>query len=185
MTPKRSSNRQVYKSFVMQHSGEFWIFYNAKDGQSNWHERIGLARSRDLISWRRYDGNPVLDNGPAGAWDSRFVGDPYIMLIDGVWHMFYYGFDGTHARDGVAKSYDLLHWEKSPHNPILACGGEGDFDSTHACKPSVFYDSKYAHKPSILRREGIYYHFYTAVAKRMDGGEHRAIALATSKPLRL
>jgi hypothetical protein len=40
-------------------------------------------------------------------------------------------------------------------------------------------DGKYAHKPSMICRKGVLYHFYCAVAK--DGT--RGISVATSKPV--
>ena len=44
--------------------------------------------------------------------------------------------------------------------------------------PSESYDKKYAHKPWVIKWNGVVYHFYNAV-----GSEGRVIALATSKEL--
>jgi len=81
--------------------------------------------------------------------------------------MFYYGFDGRHAREGLAVSRDLRHWTKWPH-PILDVGPPGSIDSLHA------------HKPSVVWHKGVFYHFYCCVRDR-DG--FRAITVATSKPV--
>jgi hypothetical protein len=45
--------------------------------------------------------------------------------------------------------------------------------------PSEPWDQQYAHKPWVVRANGIVYHFYCAV-----GNEGRVIALATSKDLK-
>ncbi len=130
------------------------------------HERIGLATSPDLGDWRRHPAGPLLDNGPEGAWDSRFVVDPWVVGTGWRWHMFYYGFDGEHAREGVALSENLVQWEKSPWNPILDVGEAGSIDSRHA------------HKPCVIEHGGTWYHFYVAVDET-----ERCVALATSQPV--
>ncbi len=156
----------LYQVYPMRHGGTFYLFYNAKDRQSNWREQIGVATSQDLYHWERYNENPVVRTGAPGTWDAKFVADPWVIPIRGTWYMFYYGFDGTYAREGMAVSEDLFHWEKSSWNPILSEGPEGTFDA------------KYAHKPCVIEHDGIYYHYYTAV-----GSRGRCIALATSQPL--
>ncbi|MBC7327761.1 hypothetical protein H5T87_06565 [bacterium] len=158
----------LYQPFPLIAGGKFYLFYNAKDAQTNWIEQTGLAICKDaeLLKWEKLPENPILKVGEPGAWDSRFASDPWVIPIAGKWHMFYYGFDGIHAQDGVAVSKDLLHWEKSPFNPILPYGEPGSYDEEHA------------HKPCVVLKAGIYYHFYTAV-----GSKGRCIALATSVPL--
>jgi len=159
----------LYQPFPLLHSGRFYLFYNAKNNEASWTEQIGVAfcRSESLLKWEKYPGNPVLQVGPPGSWESRFVSDPWITMMEGKWHMFYYGFDGVHAQDGLAVSCNLIQWEKSPFNPILRKGEAGSYDETHA------------HKPCVVSKGGVYYHFYTAV-----GVKGRCIALATSIPLR-
>ena len=41
------------------------------------------------------------------------------------------------------------------------------------------WDNEYAHKPWLLKHNGVVYHFYCAV-----GNQGRAIALATSRPMK-
>jgi predicted GH43/DUF377 family glycosyl hydrolase len=158
----------IYKAAVYEIGGRFVMFYNAKDRQANWIEQTGLATSSDLLHWEKHPDNPILRVGPPGSWDSRFASDPVLNRIDGVWHLFYYGFDGQHAGDGVAISQDggFTHWRKSEYNPILSHGAPGSYDSIHA------------HKPFVLEHGGVYYHYYCAVSET-----ERTIALATSKPL--
>ena len=43
-------------------------------------------------------------------------------------------------------------------------------------EPSKPWDQKYAHKPWLIKHDGVVYHFYCAV-----GDQGRVIALATSK----
>ncbi|MBN1417870.1 MAG: penicillin acylase family protein, partial [Planctomycetes bacterium] len=158
----------LYKSFLLTGpDGRFHLFYNAKDSLGgSWKESTGLATSADLAHWERHPENPVLPHGPDGAWDSRFASDPIVFRHADLYVMFYYGFDGRNARDGLAVSRDLVHWTKWP-DPILDIGPPGSIDSLHAHKPSVVWD------------RGAFHHFYCAVRDR-DG--YRTISVATSRP---
>ena len=148
-----------------------------KIGHSDWPwiEQTGLVTSRDLKHWERREGNPVLPVRPAGSFDDTFASDPCVLWCGETWAMFYYGLctDG-HARDGVALSEDLFHWEKSP-GVLIDVGPMGTIDSLHAHKPSLFF------------KDDKLYHFYCAVAPATDKhlgdiehGEIRGIAVATS-----
>lgn len=175
----------LYKSWIMEHDGTFYLFYNAKDRSKQgdeqphatdpWQEETGVATSKDLVSWQRYEGNPVLRVGAAGEFDDRFASDPCVLRHQETWAMFYFGncTDG-HARDGVAFSGDLLHWDKSAE-VLLDIGPRGSLDARHA------------HKPGIICKDGVLYHFYCAVAPAPDGTcgeiathELRGISVATS-----
>jgi len=136
----------------------FVMFYNGKP--KGGPERIGMAVSNDMKTWLRYGHDPVIDNG------SGISGDPQITRIDDLWVMFYFGaFWKPKAFDTLACSYDLVNWTKWTGPDLIA--------------PSEPYDKTYAHKPWIVKHEGIVYHLYCAV-----GDQGRVIALAASKDLR-
>ncbi|MBI4558248.1 MAG: hypothetical protein HY706_11760 [Candidatus Hydrogenedentes bacterium] len=167
----------LYKSCILQHRGRYYLFYNAKDTPENWVEQIGVATSSDLQHWTRYAGNPIISVGSPGRFDDRFCSDPYVVRHGEVWLMFFYTLssDGK-ARDTVAFSRDLLHWEKS--NEILIEPG-----------PPGSIDARYAHKPSVFVKGGTFYHFYCAVSPDerkigdLDLSECRGIAVAASRPV--
>ncbi len=136
----------------------FVMFYNGK--KRNGYERIGMAVSGDMKLWWRYGTKPVIDNGKG------ISGDPQITKIGDVWVIFYFGVGWKpKAFDTFACSYDLVYWTKW-EGPLLV-------------EPSESWDQIYAHKPWVVKYEGIVYHFYCAV-----GDKGRVIALATSKDLR-
>lgn len=165
------SDNIVYQAFVMKRDGWYWMYYNAHGSKDNC-EQIGLAVSRDLIDWFEHEDNPILRKGdPSRDRDHVIIADPWVMKLDGTWHMFYFGYDGKHARECLATSDDLIHWTKSPLNPIMDAGPPGSYDEIHC------------HKPCVIARDGVHYHYYTACGKRDDGSEYRAIGLATSKRL--
>jgi hypothetical protein len=90
--------------------------------------------------------------------------------------MFYYGLSNDgHARDGVAFSGDLLHWQKVSE-VLVDIGLPGSIDSQHAHKPSIFW------------ADGRLYHYYCAVEPATHAhfgdvthDEVRGIAVATSQ----
>jgi len=159
--------KTLYKSTIIHDQSEslgfpFVMYYNAK--VKNGYERIGMAVSKDMIHWSRYGQAPVVANGELKT--NGISGDPQIVKIGSVWVMFYFGAGWQpRAFDTFACSYDLISWTKWI-GPFLV-------------EPSEVYDKTYAHKPWVLKYNGVVYHFYCAV-----GSEGRVIALATSRDLK-
>lgn len=164
----------LYKACVIQHEDIWYMFYNAKNTEKRWIEQTGLAKSKDLMHWERCESNPILKVTP-GAWDGRFLSDPYIVKDGDLWLNFYFGYDNGHAQEGLAISKDLEHWEKV-EEPIIAHGEPGSLDEGHAHKASIFYYN------------GTLYHFYCATRPYKEGDrtkifkEFRTIAVAADKP---
>ena len=159
--------KTLYKSQVIRDDSQslgwpFVMYYNAK--YKNGFEQIGMAVSSDMKHWSRYGTNSVLVNG---AEKQRGIsGDPQIVKLADVWVMFYFGVGWRpHAFDTFACSHDLVHWTK--------------WTGANLVEPSEPYDHVYAHKPWVIKWQGVVYHFYCAV-----GNCGRVIALATSKDLR-
>jgi dienelactone hydrolase/predicted GH43/DUF377 family glycosyl hydrolase len=109
--------------YVMYYSG-----YNRKGIQM-----IGRAESLDGLNWTKYndpttttapfaESDPVLQPGPAGAWDSGTVHQPRVVQTEPGWIMIYRGYStggDTHMALGYAVSADGLQWQRSELNPIL------------------------------------------------------------------
>ncbi len=169
----------LYKPCLVEHDGRYYIFYNAKETLHwPWREQIGVAWSDDLLHWTRHDANPIVPNGPAGTPDELFAADPCVLRCGQTWVMFYYGLAADHhARELVAFSDDLLTWRKADE-VLIDVGPEGSIDS------------QYAHKPGVIARDGVLYHFYGASRAKgsddvdeVDAKDRRGIAVATSRPL--
>jgi predicted GH43/DUF377 family glycosyl hydrolase len=172
LSPNQSDARPfekvtLYKSNIVFDKGEslgypFVMYYNGKIKSG--YEKIGMAVSRDMIHWIRYGQEPVVANGEEKG--HGISGDPQIVKIGDVWVMFYFGaFWKPKAFDTFVCSYDMVNWTK--------------WTGPHLIEPSQPWDATYAHKPWVIKHDGVVYHFYCAV-----GNEGRVIALATSKPLR-
>jgi predicted GH43/DUF377 family glycosyl hydrolase len=166
-------NKKQFKSTVIRDASKstgysFVMYYNAngdtaKDNKkTRWFERIGMAVSEDMVNWKRVHPEPVVHH-PAGI-----TGDPLIQKIGDVWVMFYFGAfwqDRKGAFNRFACSYDLVHWT--------------DWTGDNLIESSEPFDELYAHKPCVVKHNGVVYHFYNAVNKK----EQRGIAVATSKDL--
>lgn len=169
----------LYKVCLLYEDNQYHIFYNAKNvTYGAWIEQTGHAVSDNLLQWVRVPNNPVLsvDQNPLG-WSSKFRSDPAVFRDGDCWLMFFFGFDGLHAQEGIAWSRDGRKWSINP-KPIIRYGTPGEIDEIHA------------HKPSVVRWNGILYHFYNAVRmpKPCDAiygihKEFRCLTVATSEPV--
>ncbi|KRF06818.1 hypothetical protein ASG89_18380 [Paenibacillus sp. Soil766] len=177
LTPEEGADWEqggLYKECLVEHDSTFYLFYNAKNtNKGKWLEQTGVAFSTDLISWQRYEHNPILRVSPE-RWDSGFVSDPCVLQDKDQWIMYFFGYNYKQAQEGIALSKDLLHWEKYP-DPIIRVGEEG------------MVDSIFAHKPSVVTHNGVLYHFYCSCrpykegdATKNWGKEFRTISVAAS-----
>jgi predicted GH43/DUF377 family glycosyl hydrolase len=119
---------------VFHHEGRYWMFYAGSNGQV---ARSGLAFSRDLLHWERFEGNPIISVGREGAWDSKTVlFGSVIQLTDG-YLAAYEGEDGKKMQIGLAWSRDLVHWTKFSGNPVIRVDQEYPRTSVFVCAPNL------------------------------------------------
>ncbi|OYX83486.1 MAG: glycosylase [Flavobacteriales bacterium 32-34-25] len=176
LTPKDKDvsfwdNSTMYKNSVIEDKeritgSKFIMYYNARGDSLNpakGAERIGMAVSNDMKTWKRFGKNPVLNN------HRGITGDAFIQRINDTWVMFYFGAFWTGWDQGAfnrfAVSNDLIHWN--------------DWKGDNLIQSSEPYDNMFAHKSFVVKHNGVVYHFYCAVNK----AEQRGIAVATSKDL--
>ena len=100
---------------------EVWLYYFGKKGKT---EMCALARSKDLINWKK-ERKPIFTHK-----DSRIDGErafpDCVIKEDGTWYMYYdVGFDYGHAKKpdgysiGIATSKDGITWTDSLKSPAL------------------------------------------------------------------
>ena len=166
-------NLTQYKSTVYWDKSEtlgapFVMYYNAGGINPETKikgERIGIALSKNMKKWKRYEGNPVFTHEAQGT----ITGDAQIQKMGDVYVMFYFSaFNPSRpykAFNTFACSYDMVTWDD----------WQGD-DLIYPTKP---YDEMFAHKSYVIKHDGVVYHFYCAV----NNNEQRGIAVATSKPM--
>ena len=186
----------LYRPDLLLDRGTYYLYYNAKTDPlpksegGGWREQTGVATSRDLKTWTRYGGNPILRNGTRGtgtypeanplhnaspsvpdARDSRFASNPFVVKNGNQYAMYYFGFG--YQRPGracelLALGDDPFHFTK-PSEVLIDVGPPGSVDET------------FAHKPSVIYHDGMLYHFYCAVSGKYPD-EVRGIAVARSRP---
>jgi hypothetical protein len=91
-----------------------------------------LFVSQDGVHFRPVHEEPVPQLGPTGDWDSHNISTLRIVEEEGRFYMFYCASDRTNdwlQNVGVARSMDLIHWEKSPMNPIFGRCVDDDLGS--------------------------------------------------------
>ncbi|WP_333483076.1 glycoside hydrolase family protein [Spirosoma telluris] len=161
-------NKTIYKSLIVRDKARktgypFVMYYNAKgvkpDAKGNGFETIAMAVSADMTNWKRHGQQPLISR------QTGICGDAQITKIGDLYVMFYFGaFWKPGAFERFACSYDLVNWT--------------DWQGDDLVSPSEPFDKTYAHKPWVIKWNGVVYHFYNAV-----GTKGRVIALATSKDL--
>jgi len=95
--------------------GTWYVFYERGD------QGVWLATSRDLKTWTNVKDDPVLARGPDG-YDASAVALNQIVKRGAYYYAFYHGNAQRPWKDwttNVARSRDLVHWEKYPGNPII------------------------------------------------------------------
>ncbi|HEV8145795.1 MAG TPA: hypothetical protein VGP79_05425, partial [Bryobacteraceae bacterium] len=97
--------RGIADPYVIR-SGEWLVmFYLGVDRAGR--QQLGMARSKDGVSWEKLRTNPILEIGVAGAFDENGLGEPAVWSSDDAYWMLYTGRDhGERRRIGLARSAD-------------------------------------------------------------------------------
>lgn len=78
--------------------------------------RIGYATSADGVQWTKFKGSAgagsVLQPGGKGAPDAYGAEDAYVIREDGIYRMWYTGYDGSARHILYATSPDGINWKK-------------------------------------------------------------------------
>jgi len=163
---RKTETKTLYKSCLFEDilgvTGYPYVnIYNAKAQDGT--ERIFLAVSSDAEHWERYGDTHVLDMRELDP-NTRIAGDPQVICIDGIYVMLFFHYtEGKGAYNTFACSKDLVHWRVWNGEPLI--------------EPLEPWENIHAHKPWLIRHNGINYHFYCAV----NDNNERFIAVATSE----
>lgn len=100
---------------VWVEGGVWHLFYERGD------RGVWLATSKDRVVWTNVKDDPVLAMGD--DYDKTAVAINQIIKRDGVYYAVYHANKNTPWKDWttcLARSRDLIHWEKYPGNPIVS-----------------------------------------------------------------
>ena len=97
--------------------GETWYLFYERGDRGVW-----LATSKDFKVWTHVQDEPVMEMGP-DAYDRHAVAMDQVFKLDGTYFAYYHA--NAHnpwKKDwttNLARSKDLVHWEKFPGNPLV------------------------------------------------------------------
>ena len=127
----------VYKCWYTGWNGEYKHKGEGISDKINF--RIGYATSPDGLKWTKANGTAgagaILGLGGSGATDELGVGDPYILKENGLYKMWYVGYDGKARRIHYATSTDGLNWTR--RGVVVDLGHSGQQDELGAQSPVV------------------------------------------------
>jgi predicted GH43/DUF377 family glycosyl hydrolase len=101
---------------------------------------VHAAFSTDGRRFYELGNRPVFD-GRAGDWDARSITTPRIWKQGGLVYMLYGGSAGDVDEPeffGLARSRDMVHWERHPGNPVFGAGIHGGPDGGTIRTPALF-----------------------------------------------
>lgn len=138
------SSANANERYKMWYAGQYFNSYRYD---------IGYAFSADGITWTKYP-QPVLMVGSATEWDNGFLEGPSVIKENGIYKMWYCGYDATadgsgtdgEANVGYATSPDGITWTKYSGNPV--------------CATTPGWDSVYVQDPHVIKTGNTYYMWY-------------------------
>jgi predicted GH43/DUF377 family glycosyl hydrolase len=129
---------QVSNPSVVKTTDGYVMYYSGGSAGANTSRAIGMATSKDGVSWTKYndptttdplyaESDPVFAPGSADAWDSTRLIDPNVQHTPDGWVLVYLADKGKFNADGLglALSSDGIHWQRIGSNPIVGFGKSG------------------------------------------------------------
>ena len=132
-------DHSVAHCYVLKEDGSYKMWYT---GRSNADKlsRIGYATSTDGINWVKYSGNPIIELGNPGTYDSLLAAHPEVVLDEGKYLMWYSGISATGdtiTSIAYATSNDGITWEKALDNPVLEPIPGSDWENVDVASPTI------------------------------------------------
>ena len=128
---------------VVAFNGKLFLYFATRD-HSFKIQKIGVACADitsdfSCCSWIQAATYSILE--PTYEWEGECIEAPATIVWEDKVYMFYGGsYNCTPQQIGVAVSLDGINFEKCSDTPFLACGKEGDWNSSESGHPYVFRD---------------------------------------------
>ncbi len=120
--------------YVIRVADHLYMYYLGQDRARR--QRLGVARSRDGVTWEKYRGNPILELGFHGRFDDTGLGEPAVWSQHGWYWMLYTARSQSEERRlGLARSRNGVGWTRVTEEPVLS--GALDWNSKVICDPHV------------------------------------------------
>jgi predicted GH43/DUF377 family glycosyl hydrolase len=118
------------------------------------------AVSSDGLKWRLEPETPLLEPGPANAFDAASIETPSVVRFRDRYHLYYTGVGkgglGGTMSIGHAVSKDGLHWARDPIPVLQPTGKQKEWNGLQVAEPGavVFRDRLYLYFAAVGLREG-------------------------------
>lgn len=146
-TPMAWDDRLTSFPGVWKDGGTWYLVYEgAAESIALSPGDIGLATSVDGRTFVKHPNNPILRHNPDG-WERANIGTPSLYKENGIWYLFYHGYDGNVCQIGVASGTNLTNLTKSASNPIVP-----------VTPGTTAWDTGTIGKRSSIVKEGAYYY---------------------------
>lgn len=142
--------RSVGSGPVIKVNGHYRIYYGGRVSDLD-HNHIGMAVSQDGIVWEKFP-TPIIYAEP--GWQFQ-LGASDIIKIDGIYHLYYYGYSNNSYKIGLATSLDGVVWNKYPGNPILS--------------PTKPWEGSGIYHPTVYFEDGLYKMVYMTSSTTSSG----------------
>jgi predicted GH43/DUF377 family glycosyl hydrolase len=130
--------RGVADPYVIRTGEWFYMYYLGQDRAER--QRLGVARSKDGVSWEKLRSNPILQLGEYGAFDETGLGEPAVWSSHGSYWMLYTARDRKEVRRmGLARSPDGVHWTRVSISPFWS--GNETWNAKVVCDATVLVDN--------------------------------------------
>ena len=137
-----------------------YMIYQRLEGKGY---KVHLAFSTDGRKFLEIGNGPVFEGKP-GDWDAVSITAPRLWKNSGWIYMMYGGSAGDLDEPeffGLARSKDLVHWERHPGNPVFGAGVHGGPDGGTIRSPALFENDTWV----IMIYEGnVGHHFWAPQA---------------------
>ncbi|MBN2472463.1 MAG: glycoside hydrolase family 32 protein [Anaerolineae bacterium] len=112
-TPDGWDEGGCWSGCAVNHKGVPTLIYTGVRGEWASVQTQGIATSDDnLLTWKKYPGNPVIDQVPPEARQTRDFRDPFVWQEGDTWYMLLASrMDGIGGTLFLYRSSDLYHWE--------------------------------------------------------------------------
>ena len=132
---------------LRRRDGRYWMIYHSypDDGYERGPAHMGLAwcEDEDLLLWHRLP-EPVFSWRGGQSWDRGGLYKGWLLEHEDCFYLFYNAKDrdeeGWIEQTGLATSHDLIHWQRSPLNPVMPVR-PGHWDGAFVSDPIVLRDA--------------------------------------------
>lgn len=123
-----------------------------------------VCKKPTFALWEKFSENPILE-GKIGNWNYGSISNPHVKFIEGIYRLWYGGYNGTQWQIGYGESHDGIQWNDK-FSPVIKPNPLEGWDEKEISHPTVIYSPN-------ASAEKKYEIWYSAISHRWPQGEDR------------